>query len=187
MNPNPSPRPSLHTVRAPSGTPQAKAGLRAVFEAEEAKLLRYAFGLVGRREIAEEIVQDAFLQLHEHWDDVREPVPWLYRSVRNRSANHRRDHRLEVIGEAPAEPASTREAPDEALRKLEAEGHLRLLVAELDVSDQELLRLKYIEDLKYREISDRTGLSVGNVGYRLHHILKLLAGKLHQLGIDSVN
>jgi RNA polymerase sigma-70 factor (ECF subfamily) len=161
--------------------------LLAVFEAEEAKLLRYAFGLVGRREIAEEIVQDAFLQLHEHWDDVREPVPWLYRSVRNRSANHRRDHRLEVIGEVPTEPATTREAPDEALRKLEAEGHLRLLVAELDEPDQELIRLKYNEDLKYREISERTGLSVGNVGYRLHHILKLLAGKLHQLGIDSVN
>ena len=184
---NPSPRPSLHTVRAPSGTSQAKAGLLAVFEAEEAKLLRYAFGLVGRREIAEEIVQDAFLQLHEHWDDVREPVPWLYRSVRNRSANHRRDHRLEVIGEVPTEPATTREAPDEALRKLEAEGNLRLLVAELDEPDQELIRLKYNEDLKYREISERTGLSVGNVGYRLHHILKLLAGKLHQLGIDSVN
>jgi RNA polymerase sigma-70 factor (ECF subfamily) len=161
--------------------------LRDLFIAEEGRLLRYAFGLVGRREIAEDIVQEAFLQLHAHWDQVREPLPWLYRSVRNRSANHHRDHRREVLGDAPAEPQEGREAPDEALRKLEAEGQLRLVVAELEPPDQELLRLKYGEDLKYREIAERTGLSTGNVGYRLHHILKLLAAKLHQLGIDGVN
>ena len=31
----------------------------------------------------------------------------------------------------------------------------------------------------------KPGLSVGNVGYRLHHILKNLAGKLRQIGIDG--
>ncbi len=181
---NPSPIPALHH---PPSLPAALHSLQAVFVAEEAKLLRYAFGLVGRREIAEEIVQEAFLQLHAHWDQVREPVPWLYRSVRNRSANHHRDTRREVLGDVPREPELGREAPDEALRRLEAEGHLRLVVAELEATDQELLRLKYVEDLKYREIAERTGLSTGNVGYRLHHILKLLAAKLHQLGIDGVN
>ncbi len=37
----------------------------------------------------------------------------------------------------------------------------------------------------YREISERTGLSVCNVGYRLHHILKQLADKLRQIGIEG--
>ena len=188
---NPSPRPTLQSLPAPGPAdpvrPPQGGSLLAVFQAEELKLLRYAFGLVGRREIAEEIVQEAFLQLHAHWDEVRDPVPWLYRSVRNRSANHHRDTRREILGDRPPETSEGREAPDEALRKLEAEGHLRLLVAELEAPDQELLRLKYVEDLKYREIAERTGLSTGNVGYRLHHILKLLAGKLHQLGIDGVN
>ena len=39
--------------------------LRDLFDREETPLLRYAFSLVGRRAVAEEIVQDVFLQLHE--------------------------------------------------------------------------------------------------------------------------
>ena len=34
-------------------------------------------------------------------------------------------------------------------------------------------------------VRPRTGLSIGNVGYRLHHILKQLAGKLRQFGIEG--
>ncbi len=45
--------------------------------------------------------------------------------------------------------------------------------------------MKYFEELKYAEISERTGLSIGNVGYRLHHILKRLADKLRKLGIEG--
>lgn len=59
------------------------------------------------------------------------------------------------------------------------------MLSELTESDQQLVNMKYFENLKYREISERTGLSVGNVGYRLHHILKELASKLRPLGIDE--
>ena len=45
--------------------------------------------------------------------------------------------------------------------------------------------LKYFVDLKYRDISAKTGLSVSNVGYRLHHILRELASKLRSLRIDE--
>ena len=47
------------------------------------------------------------------------------------------------------------------------------------------MKLKYFEDLKYREISTQTGLNIGNVGYRLHHILKELAARLRKLGFDE--
>ena len=58
-------------------------------------------------------------------------------------------------------------------------------VSQLDETDRQLVKLKYFEDLKYRDISAQTGLSISNVGYRLHHILKELAGKLRPLGIDG--
>jgi RNA polymerase sigma factor (sigma-70 family) len=53
-----------------------------------------------------------------------------------------------------------------AVGRMEAAGTLRMLVAELPEKDRELVVLKYEQDLKYKEISERTGLSVGNVGYR---------------------
>jgi len=69
--------------------------------------------------------------------------------------------------------------------RLEAAGAVRLLLAELRDDDRALLQLKYHEDLKYDQISQRTGLSVGNVGYKLHHLLKSLGESLRRMGIES--
>lgn len=163
-----------------------RPSLPALFEAEESPLLRYAFSLVGRRAIAEELVQDVFLQLHSHWEKVENPKAWLYRSVRNGAFSHHRKSKREVLSDETVEPRSDPgDAPHTMVERMEAAGFLRLLMAELEEADREIVQLKYFEDLKYREISDRTGLSIGNVGYRLHHILKQLAEKLRQLGIDG--
>ncbi len=175
----PSPRQSENAAASPLSLPE-------LFEAEESPLLRYAFSLVGRRAIAEEIVQDVFLQLHIHWDDVEKPVAWLYRSVRNKAFNHCRDNKREILTEDNESAQSPgEETPEEVLQKMEAAGFLRLLVADLEEADRQLVQLKYFEDLKYREISERTGLTISNVGYRLHHVLKQLAERLRQFGIDG--
>lgn len=161
-----------------------KPSLRQVFEAEESPLLRFAHGMVGRREVAEDLVQDAFLRLHSHWDEVANPKAWLYRSVRNLALNHLRDHKREtLVDEAPEwDPAAGHGDP---LGRLEAAGAVRLLLAELRDEDRALLQLKYQEDLRYDQISLRTGLSVGNVGYKLHHLLKSLGESLRRMGIES--
>ena len=168
----------------------SKPTLRTLFDAEETPLLRYAFSLTGRRAVAEEIVQEVFLQLHTHWDDVDTPRAWLFRSVRNRAYNHNRDHKREILTGNDHEtqsPNAEDETPEALLLRMETAGTLRLIVEELDETDRQLVRLKYFEDLKYRDISDQTGLSISNVGYRLHHILKELAEKLRQLGIDGTS
>ena len=174
-------------VQQPGVVDASGLALRALFDAEETPLLRYAFSLVGRRSVAEEIVQEVFLQLHIHWDTVDSPRAWLFRSVRNRAYNHVRDNQREVVdGERETLPSSSvDESPEAILLRMEATGALRQFVEELDESDRQLVKLKYFEGLKYRDISARTGLSVSNVGYRLHFILKELAGKLRLRGIDG--
>lgn len=166
-------------------TMEEKPTLRQVFEAEESPLLRFAFGLVGQREAAEDLVQDAFLKLQAHWDDVSNPRAWLFKAVRNLALNHLRDHKRETRLDNSKDFKSSAEHPDQSLGRLEAIGTLQLLVAELDPTDRLLITLKYHENLKYDQISQRTGLSVGNVGYKLHHALKNLADSLRRLGIDS--
>ena len=166
-------------------TMEEKPTLRQVFETEESPLLRYAYGLVGQRETAEDLVQEAFLKLHAHWDDVTNPRAWLFRSIRNLALNHLRDHQREIHTEFIHELAGDAPDPDQALGHLEAIGTLQLLVSELDPADRQLIALKYHENLKYDQISQRTGLSVGNVGYKLHHALKNLADSLRSLGIES--
>jgi RNA polymerase sigma-70 factor (ECF subfamily) len=164
--------------------PRRHATLPALFEAEEDSLLHFAYGLVGRREIAEDIVQEAFLRLHQVWDEVDNARAWIFRSVRNLALNHLRDHQRETLGEE-REHQSDEHAPDAALGRMEAVGMVRLLVAEMAQEDRDLIQLKYSDDLRYQEISKRTGLSVGNVGYRLHHLLKTLADSLRRAGIEG--
>ena len=173
----------------------SQSSLEAVFEAEQRPLLRYAFGLVGRREVAEELVQDAFMRLHQHWEEVAQPRAWLFRCVRNRAFNHLRDHKRETLTSpetpntiAPAVDTKMdmgQEAPDDVLGRLEAAGILHMLVQDLEGRDRELLRLKYVESLSYSEIAERIEMSVGNVGWRLHHVLKNLADSLRRSGIEG--
>lgn len=174
--------PMPHPIRA---TMEERPTLPQVFEAEESPLLRYAVGLVGRREVAEDLVQDAFLKLHLHWADVANPRAWLFRAVRNLALNHLRDHRREQALDRDTDVAGGGPDPVDSLGRLEVLGTLRLLVAELDPDERALIGLKYEKNLKYEQISRETGLSVGHVGYKLHHALKRLADSLRRLGIES--
>ena len=161
-----------------------RPSLAELFEAEEGSLLGFAIGLVIRRSVAEELVQEAFLRLHRMTEEVENPRAWLYRCVRNLALNHLRDHRRETDLEETDCPGNET-LPDETLGRMEAVGMTRMLLAEMNAADRELVRLKYHEDLKYEEISRRTGLSVSNVGYKLHHLLKELADALRRAGIEG--
>jgi RNA polymerase sigma factor (sigma-70 family) len=177
-------------VNPPDTEAVSQLTLRALFDSEESALLRYAFLLTGRRAVAEDIVQEVFLQLHAHWNEVEAPKAWLKRSVRNRAFNYIRDHKREVLrtDDQDSLTQSSRDmTPEEMLERMEATAALRETVEQLDEADRKLVQLKYFEDLKYREISEQTGLSISNVGYRLHHILKELATKLQPLGVDKIH
>ena len=177
-------------INRPESEGVDKLTLRELFDAEESRLLRYAFSLTGRRAVSEDIVQEVFLQLHSRWDEVEAPRAWLFRSVRNRAYNYNRDHQREMLTGADDEQhldCSSAESPDASLLRREAVGELRSLLDELSEEDGNLLKLKYFEDLKYREISAHTGLSITNIGFRLHHILRGLAAKLRQIGVEELS
>src|SRR5665647_1553245 len=57
------------------------------------RLLQSLSLILRDRELAADAAQDAFLQLHLHWEDkegLRDPVAWLYRVALNRSSDYRR-------------------------------------------------------------------------------------------------
>lgn len=65
--------------------------IEELFMALESPLLAYAIRFVGQVELAEDIVQEAFMRLHAQFEEVREPKKWLYRTVHNLALNHQRD------------------------------------------------------------------------------------------------
>lgn len=164
--------------------------LAELFTALESPLLAYAMKLVQQSETAQDLVQEAFVRLHGEFESVRQPRPWLYRTVHNLAANHHRKHRKIVPlarGEGddgvPIEWPDDAPTPDEALQRLEAADHTRRCLETLDERSRHLIRLKFEEKHSYRRISELTGISIGNVGYILHHALKQLADELKRKGV----
>ena len=133
------------------------------------------------------------MKLHAQFQQVRAPQPWLYRIVHNLAVDHqRRANKIvpfEATGNeeiaASADPFDSQPLPDEQIARWEGIGLVRLVLETLDERSREVIRLRFNEDLSYKEISGRTGLTVGHVGYLLHHALKAMAIELAKSGLTS--
>ena len=165
--------------------------IEELFTALEAPLLGYALRYTGDWAMAEDVVQDAFMKLHAQFEKVETPRRWLYRTVHNLALNQRRAQGKTVALEPAVEPedpirqetADPALLPDEQIIRLEGIGLVRISLEALDARSRELIRLKFHEDLSYKEIAARTGLTTGNVGFILHTALKTIAGELAKTGM----
>lgn len=168
--------------------------IEELFSVLEAPLLGYAMRYTGERGLAEDVVQEAFMKLHAQFESVEKPRQWLYRTVHNLALNQRRaagktvslEHATDSDSATNAnatETADTALLPDEQIIRLEGIGLVRISLAALDGRSRELVRLKFTEDLSYKDIATRTGLTVTNVGYILHQALKTIAKELAKTGV----
>lgn len=159
--------------------------VRATMERHEAELLRYALSLVGDLASAEDVVQDAFFKLCK-----QEPaslrgrlVPWLFTVVRNQAMDrHRRESRWPRASETDAAGlAEDSPTPSAALESRDDASHLVGLLAALPPNQREVVRLKFQNQLSYREISQLTRLTETNVGFLLHTAIKTLRKRFERL------
>ena len=174
-----------------SAEPPGWETIEELFTALESPLLSYALRLAGDAAAAEDIVQEAFMKLHAQFSEVREPRRWLYRTVHNLALNHRRQAGKIVSLNLPShdgtpsanDTTDPQPLPDEQIARWEGIGLVRLSLESLDDRSRELIRLKFNEEMSYKEISARTGLNIGHVGYLLHHALKAVADELARNGV----
>ncbi|MBI1842096.1 MAG: RNA polymerase sigma factor [Verrucomicrobia bacterium] len=175
--------------------PSKSESIEELFAALESPLLSYAIRLIGDRGAAEDVVQEAFMKLLSQFAEVREPRRWLYRAVHNLALNQRRsDRRVSAMSsvnalegssasDAPHDTADPQPLPDEQIVRWEGIGLVRLTLETLDARSREIVRLKFVEELSYKAISEKTGLTVGHVGYLLHHALKAMGDELTKTGV----
>jgi RNA polymerase sigma factor (sigma-70 family) len=161
--------------------------IEELFAALESPLLSYASRFVGEREPAEDVVQEAFMKLHAQFNEVREPRRWLFRTVHNLALNHRRSSEKVVpMPQFKGEEIPTPDPdplPDEQIIRLEGIGLVRLSLGALDERARALVKMKFEEDLSYKQIAEKTGITLGHVGYILHHALKNIAAELSRNGL----
>ncbi|MEO1619361.1 MAG: sigma-70 family RNA polymerase sigma factor [Planctomycetota bacterium] len=157
------------------------AWISDVFRDFEGPLMGYASHLVGNRERASDIVQDTFVRLCKQSRQQIEPRvrSWLFTVCRNRALDVlKKESRMKTLEDDPGARASERDDPGKRLETAEQADGAKSLIANLPQRQQEVIRLKIQGGLSYREISELTGLSVGNVGYLLSTALQSVRHKL---------
>jgi RNA polymerase sigma-70 factor, ECF subfamily len=163
----------------------------------ESPLLRYAGRILGRiGDEAQDVVQEAFLRLHQHLAaagpaGLDNPACWLFRVAHNLAldvARKRDRHRAaaaDVAREAERRHLDATAGAEAAIEAVRREARERAL-AEVDTlpePDRHILLLKVIQGLTLREIAEITGLTTGNVDYKLNQALRELARRLKAAGI----
>ena len=156
--------------------------LPALLDRYERPLVSYARSIVGDLESARDVVQETFIKWTQRNGDAPAPEPhaasnseaWLFTVTRNRALDVLRKNSRIIPMTFPDERPSEAPGPASVLESRDAEQSLLRLLDELTPNQGEVIRLKFQNDLSYREIADITQLSVTNVGFLLHTGLKKL-------------
>ena len=139
---------------------------RHLVERYQREAIGHALALLGNRQDAEDAVQDAFVDAYRalaHFDEERRFYPWFYAILRNRCLKLLASRRRRDSGPLDDEGMLTREgaasvedvvALEEALTKVSSES-------------REILMLRHLDGLSYRELAERLGIPLGTVMSRL--------------------
>jgi RNA polymerase sigma-70 factor (ECF subfamily) len=145
--------------------------------------------LVGQREEAEDIVQDAFVQAMLKLSSFRRDsafYTWLYRIAFNLALNRRRRNPPELSmeqssGKSGNDPADPNDPPAQRLLRDERGEQIRAALGELSEEFRTVLVLREIDGLDYKEIARVLDVSVGTVRSRLHRARAFMRDRLRQL------
>lgn len=163
------------------------AAFESLVQRYEQELFSYLRRYLGNAEMADDVFQATFLQVHlkkEQFEDGRRFRPWLYTIATNQAIDaqrRNRRHRMvsldgrtggeDDVGSLVEMLAGDGRTADEEMEVEEARDWVRSAVAELPESLKSALMLVYHQGMKYREAADVLGIPVGTVKSRLHSAL----------------
>lgn len=158
--------------------------MEGIVKAHERHLIAWARRWAGAH--ATDLVQEALLRLWR--SDLATgsiATAWLYRVVRNLAVDEAR--RVRVIGQPMADFGTLNHVVPEDRMAL-AEGARRVLerLATLPPRQQEVVRLRLVDELSYQEIGEVLGLTATNVGFILHAALSTLRSEAQDIVPDFV-
>jgi RNA polymerase sigma-70 factor, ECF subfamily len=167
-------------------------------ELYEARVFRLLLRMMGRRDEAEDMAQEVFVQIFKAIGTFRGDAKlstWIYRVSVNLCKNRMKYlSRRHTDGEDELEPVAERAAleeakgvtfadvpqPDRLVEGYQMERVVQICISELEPDFREVLILRDVEDLSYEELSEITGLPDGTVKSRLHRARAMLKASVER-------
>ena len=149
-------------------------------------LLAFSIGFVHKREVAEEIVSDAFVTLwrqRDHITEINDLKAYLYILVRNasisylRKTNGRKEISLETLEDYYTLPLSGPETDDITEDIL---NQINLAIEQLPPKCKMVFTLAKVQGMKYKEISDVLGISVKTINNHIANALVHISQSLEE-------
>lgn len=157
------------------------ARLTLAFESLRHRLLGTAFHVLGDREDAREVVQDAFLKCwrkRSKLDQVGNLDGWIFSVLMNAARDRRRRRRLRRTDTLPTEermhPDAHEPTPDRVAAGREAVERLRTAIQSLPDTEREVFLLRQNGDLTFRAMAESLGIPEGTAKTRMRAALKRL-------------
>jgi RNA polymerase sigma-70 factor (ECF subfamily) len=161
-----------------------------LFQEFRQPLLRYLVTLGLNAQDGEEVIQEVFLALFQHLkkgkrgDNLR---GWIFRVAHNlalkqfRSTRSRIERASVSIDETEVEFVSPAANPEQILQQARSQRQIRAVIQALPEQDRRCLYLR-AEGLRYREIAETLGISLGSVANSLERAVGRLSRAREQVG-----
>jgi RNA polymerase sigma-70 factor (ECF subfamily) len=146
------------------------AALRGLYELTSSKLFGLALRILVKREWAEEVLQESFINIWRFAGDYRRdlsaPMTWMAAIVRNRALDHlRRVNSAEIEWSDTLDdllPAGGADPSDSALLSEHAK-QLALCLQGLDPNQRQAVSLAYLRDQSHSEVALSLKVPLGTV------------------------
>lgn len=145
---------------------ERETAMTKLFRERREPMSKLAYVLTRDPDFADEVVQDAFLNLHRNWARVEHPAAYLRTAVVNGCHSHHRH--LRVVREAPVHRPLPLVQPEPTDSALDA------ALARLPFDQRVVLALRYHDDLNDLEIAAALGVRRSTVRTRAHRALARL-------------
>jgi len=157
----------------------------ALVDRYEKKLFRYIRRLSNlNRESAEDILQESFIKIYTHLNSFDKDLKfstWAYRITHNETINYLRKNKKAITIPLETDDEQVGQLIDVLRSEIDIEKEtehkaliqkIHELIYRLPKNYREVLILRYIEDLDYREISDILKIPMGTVATTLNRAKK---------------
>lgn len=158
---------------------RGRARLGDLYEIHGPHALRLAYVLTGDREVAQDLVQDAFVRLAGRFADLRDPKAfhsYLLKTIVNLANMHFRRRRIERTYIDSRRP----ERRDERLPDIEGYEEIRAALMKISSRQRAAIVLRFYEDLTEAQTAEVLGCATGTVKSLVHRGLQTLRTEIQR-------
>ena len=149
---------------------------RLIFEQHHRFVFRFLYGMVGERRLAEELMQETFMQAYKNIGTLRQEaklLSWLCGIARHVALHSLRSRpaKNQWIGIDDQEVTDLKDAqvtPETRLLNIELKAVIHDALAALDEDKRGVFTLKVLQQMSYEEIAEVTGFSIPKLKTDLH-------------------